>query len=120
LKKADEGHDIVVVGHSWSGIIVRAKEGKKSGVIHLAFVCTFVPPEHTSLVQAFGGQEPEWYDVKVCEYSSAPHGHKRYVFGCVDRIKDPWVMPTGSEDIFYNNLPPSDAAYWVSQLRPHS
>jgi hypothetical protein len=47
------------------GKSVRAKEWKKDGVIHLAFVCVFVLPEHTSPVQAFGGQEPEWYDVKV-------------------------------------------------------
>ena len=72
LKEVEEGPDAVVVGHSWSGIIVtgamsglgkraRKNEGEKGGVIRLAFMCAFVPPEHTSLVQALGGQEPEWY-----------------------------------------------------------
>lgn len=79
LKELTEGHDVVVVGHSWSGIIVsgalsnlgkreRSKEGPLSGVIKLAFLCAFIPPEDTSLIQAFGGIEPEWYNVQARAY----------------------------------------------------
>lgn len=54
------------VAHSWSGIIVsgaldglskgqREKEGKKGGVVKLAFLCSFVPGENVSLIDAIGG-----------------------------------------------------------------
>jgi len=76
LKEADAGNDVMVVGHSWGGLIVcggleelskteRSKEGKKGGVVKLAFLAAFVPPENVSLIQAFGGNPPPWYDVKV-------------------------------------------------------
>jgi hypothetical protein len=76
LKKADAGNDVMVVGHSWSCIVVcggleglskeeRKKEGKEGAVVKLAFLTGFVPPENVSLIQAFRGSPPEWYDVKV-------------------------------------------------------
>lgn len=80
LQQADSGKDVVVVAHSWSGIVVmgaldglskqeREKVGKKGGVVKLAFMCSFVPPENVSLIDAFGGQIPEFYDVKVTDNS---------------------------------------------------
>jgi hypothetical protein len=76
LKEADAGNDVMVIGHSWSSIIVcggleglskeeRKKQGMEGGVVKLAFLTGFVPPENVSLIQAFGGSPPEWYDVKV-------------------------------------------------------
>lgn len=75
--ETDAGNDVVMVAHSWSGIIVsgaldglgkaeRQKEGKKGGVIRIAYISAFVPAEGVSLITAFGGTPPEWYDVKVC------------------------------------------------------
>lgn len=76
LQEADAGIEIMVVGHSWSGVIIsggleglsveeRKNDGKEGGVIKLALLSAFVPPENVSLIQAFGGQPPDWYDVKV-------------------------------------------------------
>jgi hypothetical protein len=76
LKEADAGNDVMVIGHSWSSIIVcggleglskeeRKKQGMEGGVVKLAFLTGFVPQENMSLIQAFGGSPPEWYDVKV-------------------------------------------------------
>jgi surfactin synthase thioesterase subunit len=76
LKEADAGNDVMVIGHSWGSIIVcggleglskegRMKQGMEGGVVKLAFLTGFVPPENVSLIQAFGGSPPEWYDVKV-------------------------------------------------------
>jgi hypothetical protein len=73
LKEADAGNDVMVVRHSWSSIVVcggleglikeeRKKEGKEGGVVKLAFLAGFVPPENVSLIKAFGGSPP---DVKV-------------------------------------------------------
>jgi hypothetical protein len=75
--EADAGNDIVLVSHSWSGIVVsgaldglgkaeRQKEGKEGGVVRIAYIASFVPAEGISLITAFGGTPPEWYIVKVC------------------------------------------------------
>lgn len=76
LKESDAGNDIVVVGHSWGGIVVtgaldglgkaqREKEGKSGGVCKIAYLCAFAPSENVSLIDAQGGQIPDFYDVKV-------------------------------------------------------
>jgi hypothetical protein len=76
LKEADAGNDVMVVGHSWSSIIVcgaleglskeeRKKGGKEGGVVKQAFLTGFIPPENVSLITAFGGTAPEWYNVDV-------------------------------------------------------
>lgn len=87
--EAEAGKDVIVVGHSWSGIIVggalenlskksREEEGKKGGVIALAYIAAFVPLEGVSLVQAFGGQVPPFYDVKVRPRPVTPTDHISY------------------------------------------
>ena len=45
--------------------VERGKEGKKGGVVKLAYISAFVPFEGVSLLAAFGGAVPEWWDVKV-------------------------------------------------------
>ena len=74
--QADAGNDVVIVAHSWSGIIVsgaldglgkaeREKAGKKGGVLRIAYIASFVPAEGVSLITAFGGTPPDWYVVEV-------------------------------------------------------
>ena len=41
------------------------KEGKKNGVVRIAYLAPFCPVENVSLIEAFGGHEPEFYDVQV-------------------------------------------------------
>lgn len=77
LEEIEQGHDVVVVGHSWGGMIIggaldglskaeREKEGKKGGVVKLAYLCAFVPPEGVSLSVARGGNDPNWLiDVSI-------------------------------------------------------
>jgi len=104
----EEGNDVVMVAHSWSGTVVggsleglgkveREKAGEKGGVMRLAYVSAFVPSERVSLIEAFGGTPPDWYDVK-----------------------EPWVMALTPEKIFFHDLPVSEASYWSSKLKPHS
>jgi len=104
----EKGNDVIMVPHSWSGIVAsaaldglgkeeREKDGEKGGVVRLAYICAFVPMEGVSLIQAFGGEAPPWYDVK-----------------------EPWVMPKNPEDIFYHDLSASEAAQWSSKLKRHS
>ncbi len=66
----------MVVGHSWSCIVVcrgleglskeeRRREGTVGVVVKLAFLTGFIPMEGVSLIQAFGGSAPEWYNVNL-------------------------------------------------------
>lgn len=66
LKELDAGKEVVVCSHSWGGIPTtnaldglsiseRVKEGKKGGVMKLAFLCSFVVPNGTSLQGITGG-----------------------------------------------------------------
>lgn len=82
LKEADAGNDVMVVGHSWSSLVVcggleglskeeRKKKGEKGGVVRLAFLTGFIPAENVSLIQAFGGIPPAWYEVKVSPSSAS-------------------------------------------------
>ena len=63
-KLADEGKEIVVIGHSYGGIPVseaqkglsleeRRKEGKKGGVVRLGYLTAFVPPVGISCATSF-------------------------------------------------------------------
>jgi len=74
--EADQGHDVMVVSHSWGGIVgsasldglsktERDKDGKRGGVVKLAYMCAFVPPEGVNLTTARGAADSEW-DIKVC------------------------------------------------------
>ncbi|CZR55879.1 uncharacterized protein PAC_05767 [Phialocephala subalpina] len=107
-KYLDFGEDVMVVAHSWSGLIAgggldglgkiqREKKGKKNGVVRIAYLAAFCPVENVSLIEAFGGHEPEFYDVQK-----------------------PWVKVKGAENLFYNDLPEEQRAHWASQLLPHS
>ena len=75
-KESDAGYDVVMVAHSWSGIIVsgaldglskveREEAGLQGGVVRIAYISAFVAPEEVSVITAFGGTPPEWYIVKV-------------------------------------------------------
>jgi pimeloyl-ACP methyl ester carboxylesterase len=75
-KEADAGNDVVTVAHSWSGAAMnsalaglskdeRSKEGKKGGVVHMAFLCSFVVPEGVSLFDALGQKEHPLWDIQV-------------------------------------------------------
>ncbi|KAG4439099.1 hypothetical protein IFR05_005441 [Cadophora sp. M221] len=108
LAQVEAGKDVIVVGHSWSGMIVggaleglsktaRQKEGKKGGVVKLAFIAAFVPLEGVSLIQAFGGGIPDFYDVK-----------------------EPWVSALMPIPLFYHDLPTDEAESWAAKLAPHS
>ena len=71
----ENGNDVMMVPHSWSGTVVsgaldglskaeRERKGEKGGVVKLAYITAFVPPEGVSLLDAYGSP-PDWYDVKL-------------------------------------------------------
>lgn len=71
-----DGNDVIVIPHSWGGIITgsaldkynkkeREATGKKGGVVRVAYIAAFILPEGTCLLDAIPGI-PDWWDVKVC------------------------------------------------------
>lgn len=82
-KAIDKGNDVIVVPHSWSGIVVgsalvgmgkkqREAKGEKGGVVAMGYMCAFIVPEGVSLLNAANNEIPPWYQPKVfCPLSSS-------------------------------------------------
>lgn len=73
----DDENDIVVICHSWGGIITgsaltdlgkvaRKKKGKKHGVLRTGYIAAFMVPEQTSLGEKSG--ENNWTKAEVSQY----------------------------------------------------
>jgi pimeloyl-ACP methyl ester carboxylesterase len=76
-KAIGDGNDVVVVCHSWSGIVAssglvgyskkqREEAGKQGGVVKGAYMCAFLVPEGVSLMDALQHQVPDWWAPEVC------------------------------------------------------
>lgn len=77
VKLADEGQELVVVGHSYGGVVTscaveglskeaRAKEGKTGGVIKVVYLAAFAIDKGQSLLGMLGGNYLPWMKVEVC------------------------------------------------------
>lgn len=108
--EVDKDRDVVLVVHSYGGLpgceavknldkMSREKLGKKGGVIHIFFLCSFVIPEGQSLHSAFGSQDLPWWEVSS------------------DKLL---VTPITPENIFYNDLDEADVETMVGGLQTHS
>lgn len=118
-----DGNDVVVICHSWGGTIAgsalvgyskedRAEKGLKGGVVKCGYMAAFMVDDGVSL-QGKVGEYPPWYNVDVRLVSFFPDE------GLLDVTQDPYVNPN-DPDIFYNDLPKDEQAYWFSQLKTHS
>lgn len=76
VKLADEGQELVVVGHSYGGVVTscaveglsreaRAKEGKTGGVIKVVYLAAFAIDKGQSLLGMLGGNYLPWMKVEV-------------------------------------------------------
>jgi len=108
-EEVESGKDVILVMHSYGGIagsdglkglssLERQKLGKKGGVKALVYLCAFVLPEGISLHDAVGGKDPHWWNVQ-------------------DDMSAKVFNPA---NIFYNDLPPAEAQYWVDKLQDFS
>lgn len=108
-KAADAGQEVIVVGHSYGGIPAsqaiqdldlntRKASGKPGGVSHLFYLASFIIPEGSTLIGAFGGDLP-WFDIN----------ESRTI-----------VNPMTPIQVFYNDLPEDEAQRCVETLRPFS
>lgn len=76
---ADQGHDVILLGHSYSGIPIsqstkglgkaeRAAQGKTGGIVHLAFMACLVPgrgESAMSLLSRLSGEKRLPVDIDV-------------------------------------------------------
>lgn len=85
---ADEGKPIVLVVHSYGGLVganaveglgykQRAKQGKTGGVIMFVYLAAFVTPLGKSIIEMLGGQPLPWmnFQVSTCSTSAFHGGH---------------------------------------------
>ncbi|KAJ5934625.1 hypothetical protein N7466_004172 [Penicillium verhagenii] len=132
-QEANAGKDVVVISHSWSGLPVnsaldglskteRQAAGETGGVAKLIFISAFIPEIGESLIGAFGGVPPDWYDRDVSQlynYLSLPissllgspsHPRLQEANGTVSAV-DPYSL-------FFHDVP--DGEQWAQTLRPHA
>lgn len=74
----DDGKDVVLVMHSYGGVVGseaakyflgdNENEGKKTRgkITRMVWVCAFVLPVGTSLMDGLGGNDLPWFKVEVC------------------------------------------------------
>ena len=93
-----EGNEVVVVPHSWGGIVAgsaliglgkeeRQAEDKKGGVVRTAYIAAFIVPEGVSLMDVLQHQIPPWWNVEVCTL-----GMLWYVASLIEQCRDPRFM----------------------------
>lgn len=127
-QEVSAGKDVVVISHSWSGLPVnsaldglskteRQAAGESGGVSKLIFISAFIPDVGESLIGAFGGVAPDWYDRDVSqsfisfvlpEIPILPQPQE--VNGTVSAV-DPYSL-------FFHDCP--DGKQWAQTLRPHA
>ena len=134
LDEVDQGHDVVVVAHSWGGLLAggsvdglskteREKDGKKGGVVKLAYMCAFVPPEGVSLSMALGGRDPNWVVNVSVSHLSSTHLQSFFTRSSILTARsqqEPWMTWKDPIAGFYHDLPPAEGEYWKSKLLRHS
>ncbi|KAI1347151.1 Alpha/beta hydrolase fold-1 [Xylaria sp. FL0043] len=106
-KLIDEGKEVVLVAHSYGGVVAsnaveglgieqRAAKGLKGGVIIILYLAAFVIPANERLATALGGHRPDWWNIS----------------------EDGFITPTQPLQTFYADVEPSLASKAVEALRP--
>jgi hypothetical protein len=80
----DGGKDLVLVVHSYGGLVgsaaskglsksEREAEGKEGGIVGLVWIAAFIPKEGDSLLHLVGGTHPAWLiaDVRSSHYTAS-------------------------------------------------
>ncbi|KAF2183819.1 alpha/beta-hydrolase [Zopfia rhizophila CBS 207.26] len=128
LKAIGDSNDVVVVPHSWSGIVAgsalvglgkkqREANGEKGGVIRTAFMCSFVVPEGVSLMDVINHEIPGWWDIKVLFLFVL---NRLYIWmSDTHDKKGPYTFPN-DPNIFYNDLSAEEQQKWMSKLQTHA
>lgn len=106
---ADNGRQVVVVGHSYGGIVggcaveglgyaQRSKEGLSGGVIMVVWLTAFVAPKGKSLLDLLGGSWLPWMQFKN---------------------DDGYSYSSEEETVFYSDMTPEAQQKHISLLKRH-
>lgn len=104
----DNEEDVQVVCHSYGGLPAseatqglskkeRIKDGKRSGVRGMSYICAFAADKGVSLYDALGGGPLPW----------------------MHEVGDGYVKATDSANIFYNDLPEEAVKEHIDHLQLH-
>ncbi|KAH9896243.1 Alpha/beta hydrolase fold-1 [Xylariomycetidae sp. FL2044] len=113
---ADDGKDVVIIGHSYGGQPAtesvrgltkeaRSKEGKKGGIIRLAYMAALVPQFEQAANEVLGGGRPEGESVMM------------------DLDEWGWITisdVTQAASLSLSELPKEEGEYWAGRLTAHS
>ncbi|KAL3431624.1 hypothetical protein BDV09DRAFT_188210 [Aspergillus tetrazonus] len=94
-QEVSAGKDVVIISHSYK--TERQAAGETGGVAKLIFISAFIPDVGESLIGAFGGVPPDWYDRDEAN-------------GTVSAV-NPFSL-------FFHDVP--DGEQWAQTLRPHA
>ncbi|RMD43476.1 hypothetical protein DV735_g1645, partial [Chaetothyriales sp. CBS 134920] len=94
---ADQGKDVLLVVHSYGGIVgseavkgldkvSREKEGLRGGLSRLFFCSAFLLPENGSLIEAFGNEPPRWFQLSEDQLTVTPNIPPEVIFSDVEDL----------------------------------
>lgn len=89
----------VLVGHSYSSLPVTQIAAVREDVTHVVYASAIVIPPGNSLLDALGGQPPEWWILDEDAQS---------------------IMPGNPGPVMFSECPPAVANGAIARLRPHS
>jgi pimeloyl-ACP methyl ester carboxylesterase len=89
----------VLAGHSYSGVPVTEAAAAREDVTHVVYACAFAMPPGTSMLDALGGQPPEWWIF-------AEDGES--------------IMPDNPGALLYGECTPAVGNGAIARLHPHS
>jgi pimeloyl-ACP methyl ester carboxylesterase len=89
----------VLVGHSYSGLPVTEVAAAREDVSHVVYTCAIVIPPGSSMLEAVGGQPPEWWIIDGDAGS---------------------IMPGNPDAVLFPECTPAVAKDAIARLRPHS
>ncbi|RAL13868.1 alpha/beta hydrolase [Aspergillus homomorphus CBS 101889] len=109
-KWADQGRQIVVVAHSYGGLVAagaveglghaqRASTGQPGGVIQVVWLAAFVVPRGKSLIDMLGGSWLPWM--------------------LLENPDDGYCYSSQHEQIFYHDMTPEAQQQAIAKLKPH-
>jgi pimeloyl-ACP methyl ester carboxylesterase len=88
-----------LVGHSYSGLPITEIAATREDVTHVVYTTAIVVPSGNSLLDAVGGQPPDWWILD--EHAEG-------------------IMPDNPDTLLFSECPPAVANSAIARLRPHS
>ncbi|KAL8705653.1 MAG: hypothetical protein Q9201_001251 [Fulgogasparrea decipioides] len=136
----NEGKDVILVCHSYGGFPgagaasglskrARVQKGKKTGVLGLVYVCSFVVPEKSSLLETIGGKHAPYVNTDQVGDLSRQLRTSHDLCVVVKQTTDYYwlIQPSPGQstiqdprNVLYNDLDDTESDNLIRLLRPTS